>query len=291
MHRRQFLAAATATAAISGLPSLAQAPAAARKGKFKQGCFKTNFDPKWTMEQCAKAAAEIGVKGFDLVGPNDWPLLKKYGLEASMAGAGPVDFENGMIHPEVHEAVEAKMHPYIDQVAAGGCKNIISVGGKKKGMGYEEAAANAVKFLNKIKSHLEDKQVTLCLEMMNSKYEKDARLGRIDQVCDHWKWGVNVMKQVNSPNCRMLFDIYHVGTADGDVIANLKEDYQYISHFHTGGVPGRRELDETQELNYRLIAETIADLGFTGFVTHEYQPTPGKDPIESLKKCFGIMNV
>jgi hydroxypyruvate isomerase len=175
-------------------------------------------------------------------------------------------------------------------VAAGGCKNIISVGGQKRGMGYEEAADNAVKFLNSIKSHLEDKQVTLCLEMMNSKY-MDARLGRTDQVCDHWAWGVGVMKRVNSPNCKMLFDAYHVGTADGDVINHIKEDFAYIAHFHTGGVPDRRELDETQELNYRLIAQTIADLGFTGFVTHEYQPTPGLDPIASLKKCYSIMNV
>jgi hydroxypyruvate isomerase len=125
---------------------------------------------------------------------------------------------------------------------------------------------------------------------MNSNYD-DARLGRTDQICNHISWGVGVMKEVKSPSMKMLFDIYHVGTSDGDVISHIKNYYPYIAHFHTGGVPGRRELDNTQELNYPLIAKTIADLGFTGFITHEYQPTPGHDPIESLKQSIAIMDV
>ena len=298
MQRRNFLTAAAASGAALAVGTLnleAQAPAAASKapakrGHFKQGCMRTNFDPKMSMEDCVKAAAKVGILGFDMAGQADWPLLRKYGLEPSMAGAGPVTFENGVIRKELHEALEKSMHTYIDAVAKDGAKNIICVGGQRKGMSYEEGADNAVAFFNRIKAHMEDKQMTLCLEIMNSKYD-DARLGRTDQICNHISWGVGVMKRVNSPSMKMLFDIYHVGTSDGDVIANIKANYPYIAHFHTGGVPGRNELDETQELNYPLIANTIADLGFTGFITHEYRPAPGRDPIESLKKCFAIMDV
>ena len=207
-----------------------------------------------------------------------------------MAGAGPVGFEDGVIRKEQHDALEKSMHTYIDAVAKDNCKNIICVGGQRKGMAYEEGADNAVAFFNRIKAHMEDKQITLCLEIMNSNYD-DARLGRTDQICNHIKWGVDVMKRVNSPRMKMLFDIYHVGTSDGDVIANIKNYYPYIAHFHTGGVPGRNELDNTQELNYPLIAKTIADLGFTGFITHEYRPSTGRDPIESLKQSIAIMDV
>ena len=125
---------------------------------------------------------------------------------------------------------------------------------------------------------------------MNTRYP-DNRLGRPDQVFDHLDWGVNVMKRVNSPKMKVLFDIYHVQIADGNVVARLKDAYPYISHFHTAGVPGRNEIDETQELNYRFIAQTLVELGFTGPVSHEYRPSPGKDPIKSLEKCVEIMDV
>jgi hydroxypyruvate isomerase len=125
---------------------------------------------------------------------------------------------------------------------------------------------------------------------MNSKYT-DQRLGRVDQICDHLAWGVNVVKRVNSPKIKVLFDIYHVQIMDGNLVANIRDNIQWIGHFHTGGVPGRNELDETQEINYRFVAKAIADTGFTGYVTHEYRPAAGRDPIKSMEQAIEILTV
>jgi hydroxypyruvate isomerase len=144
--------------------------------------------------------------------------------------------------------------------------------------------------LNRVKGHAEDKGVTICIEVMNSKF-KDSRLGREDQICDHLAWGVDVCKRVNSPRVKVLFDIYHVQIMDGDICDNIRQNFAWIAHFHTGGVPGRHVIDSTQELNYRFIAQTIADLNFTDYVAHEFRPEPGHDPIEGLKQAIAIMNV
>ena len=167
---------------------------------------------------------------------------------------------------------------------------MITVAGQRRGMPYEEGADHCVAFFNRVKAHAEDKGVTICLEIMNSKF-KDNALGRFDQICDHVAWGAGVVKRVNSPRIKLLFDIYHVQTMDGDVTRNIRENIQWIAHFHTGGVPGRHEIDDTQELNYRFVAQAIADLGFTGYIAHEYRPTPGRDPLQDLAQAMDIMTV
>jgi hydroxypyruvate isomerase len=265
----------------------AQAPA--RKGRLKQCCMRTNFDPKMPFEDMCREAAARGIVGFDLIGPNDWPTLQKYGLVPSMANAG-VSFETGIIRKELHDKLEQSVGAVIDQAAAAGVKNVIFVGGQKKGMSYEEGMDGAVAFFNRVKKRAEDKDVQLCLEMMNSRFT-DPALGRVDQICDHLDWGFEVMRRVNSPKVKLLFDIYHAQVADGNVCQRIKDNFALIGHFHTGGVPGRHELDETQELNYRFIARTIADLGYTGYIAHEYRPAPGNDPLKSLDKCIEIMTV
>jgi len=289
MKRRDFVTTVAAGLAATGT-ALAQAPTPVkRNNRIKQGCMRTNFSNTMAFDDMCRIAAEQGIHGFDLIGPNDWPTLKKYGLKPLMGNAG-VSFDNGLIRKEFHDALEKSVGANIDQCAAGGCPNLITVGGQRKGMSYEEGADNAVAFFNRIKAHAEDKQVTVCIEIMNSKF-MDATIGRWDQICDHLAWGVGVIKRVNSPRVKVLFDIYHVQIMDGDVVRNIRENIQYISHFHTGGVPDRHELDETQELNYRFIAQAIVDTGFTGYVSHEYRPAPGHDPVESLKKVMAIMDV
>jgi len=136
-----------------------------------------------------------------------------------------------------------------------------------------------------VKSHAEDKQVTICLEYLNSK------VNHKDYMFDHIAWGVDVMKRVNSPRVKILYDIYHAQIMDGDIVRNIRDHFQWIGHFHTGGNPGRHEIDDTQELNYRFIMKAIADLGFIGFVTHEYSPTQGNDPIKELVKAIEICAV
>jgi hydroxypyruvate isomerase len=242
------------------------------------------------LEDACREAARIGFVGMDMAPNKDWPTLKKCGLIPTMGGTGGVTFEDGLIRKELHDKLEASVRANIDECAAAGVPNMISVGGQRKGMSYEEGADNAVAFLNRIKGHAEDKGVTFCLEIMNDKF-KDSAIGRWDQIANHMDWVVGVMKRVNSPRVKMLFDIYHVQTMDGDVVRHIQENIQWIGHFHTGGVPGRHELDDTQELNYRFIAKTIADLGFTGYIAHEYRPSPGKDPIKDLEQAYEILTV
>jgi hydroxypyruvate isomerase len=177
------------------------------------------------------------------------------------------------------------MHTTIDVCAREGCPTIPVAGGERRGMSYDEAADNCVAFFDRIKAHAEDKAVNVCMEVMNSKVD------RPDQACDHLAWGVQVCKRVASPRVKLLFDVYHIQIMDGDVSRNIRENIQWIAHFHTGGVPGRHEIDESQELNYRFIAHTIADLGYTGYVAHEYTPAPGRDALESVMRALDIMDV
>ena len=295
MQRREFLTtlAGAGVVAAAGTHFAQTQPAiqkVARKGRIKQAAMRTNFDPTMSFEDMCREVARLGGHGFDLIGPNDWPTLKKYGLIPTMSGAGPVGFEDGVIRKELHNSMEKPFHDLIDQCAAGGCPNIISVGGKKKGMSYAEGLDNASAFFSRVKAHAEDKGINICIEVMNSKYE-NQQLGRIDQMCDHVGWAVELCKRVNSPRMKFLFDIYHVQIMDGNIAANIRDNIQYIGHFHTGGVPGRHELDDTQELNYRFIAQQIAELRFAGYVAHEYRPSPGKDPLKDFAQAMDILDV
>ena len=145
-------------------------------------------------------------------------------------------------------------------------------------------------FFNRIKGYAESKRVEICLENMNSRYP-DNVLGRPDQICDHVGWGFDVCKRVNSPAIKMLYDIYHAQIMDGNVCDTIKDNLSWIGHFHTVGVPGRHEIDDTQELNYRFIAQTIVDTGYTGYIAHEYRPTPGRNPLEAIETDIQILDV
>jgi hydroxypyruvate isomerase len=294
MRRREFVSAAAlaGAATVAGAHASAQTGAApaSGKGRLKQCVTSFPFDPKMPFEDRCREAARLGCVGFDLVGAKDWPTLKKYGLIPTMAPPGGVTMENGLIHKETHEKFLASLGAAIDECAAGGCPNIITVGGQRQGMPDAEGADNAVAFLNRIKSRAEDKGVTICIEVMNSKLQ-DPGLGRKDQMCDHMAWAVDVVSRVNSPRVKILYDIYHAQIMDGDICRHIQQNFQWIGHFHTGGVPGRHEIDDTQELNYRFIAKTIADLGFTGHIAHEFRPAPGRDPLQSLKQAIEIITV
>lgn len=288
MRRRDLL---TVLAAAGAAAAQTTSPVPARhKGRLKQSAMRANFDPKMSFEDMCREAARLGCWGMDLIAAQDWPILKKYGLIPTMGPTGGVSFEQGLIHPEIHDQLEKSVKAALDQCAAGGCPNMITVGGQRKGMSYEEGADHCVAFFNRVKGHAEDKAVTICLEIMNNKFT-DPLLGRVDQICNHVDWAVNVIKRVNSPRVKLLFDIYHVQVMDGDVCQRIRENIQWIGHFHTGGVPGRHELDDTQELNYKFIAKAIADLGFTGYIAHEYRPAPGRDPIEDLAQALSILEV
>lgn len=286
MHRREFIA----TLGVAGAAAAQTETSAHRTGRLKQCAMRVNFNPQMPFEDVCREAARLGIHGFDLIGVQDWPVLRKYGLIPTMGPTGGVSFENGLIRKEFHESLEKSVRATLDECAAAGCPNMITVGGQRKGMSYEEGADNCVAFFNRVKSHAEDKGVTICLEIMNNKFTQ-PELGRTDQICNHIAWAVDVVKRVNSPRVKVLFDIYHVQIMDGDICHHIQESLQWIAHFHTGGVPGRHELDDTQEINYRFVAKTIADLGFNGYIAHEYRPSPGRDPIKDLAQAIEIMTV
>src|SRR6185295_5092459 len=291
MRRRDFL---TGVAAVGAAATVrAQPPAAAaRKSRVKQALMRVNFGAgsKLTFDDMCREAARLGVRGFDLVGAQDWPTLKKHGLVCTMAPAMGVTIRDGLIRPELHDAIEKAMHEEIDLCAANGWPNIITVGGERRGIGYEQGKEACVALLNRVKAHAEDKGVTICMEIVNSKYT-DPEFGRADAIFDHLEWGADVCRRVGSPRVKILFDIYHVQIMDGDICANIRKYFPLIAHFHAAGVPGRHEPDGTQEINYRFVANTIADLGFAGYIAHEYRPSPGRDPVENLRHVLEVMDV
>jgi hydroxypyruvate isomerase len=291
MRRREFLAT-VAAAGVAASVGAQPAPAAPRKGRIKQALMRFAFgrSSSLTFDDMCREAARAGYVGFDLVGPQDWPTLEKYGLACTMAPAMGVTIRDGLIRPELHDAIERSFHEEIDLCAARGWKNIITVGGERRGIGDAEGQDHCVRILNRVKAHAEDKRVTICIEVVNSKY-KDPEYGRADAIFDHLAWGAEVCRRVGSPSVKILFDIYHVQIMEGDVVANIREYFPLLAHFHTAGVPGRHEIDETQELNYRYVAQTLVDLGFSGFVAHEYRPSPGRDPLDSLRRTIEIMDV
>jgi hydroxypyruvate isomerase len=287
MRRREFLSTVTASVVAGAASIRAQGPAPAQpKRRIKQGVTRGVFGRGMPLEDACREAARLGIQGFDLIGPADWPTLKKYGLVPSMYPAGPGGtIQEALNRKENHARLATSLRAAIDEAAANGVPSVITFSGNRNGMADQEGADNCVAFLNAIKGHAEDKQITICMEYLNSK------VNHKDYMFDHIAWGVDVMKRVDSPRVKILYDIYHAQIMDGDIVRNIRDHYQWIGHFHTGGNPGRHDIDETQELNYRFIMQAIADLGYTGFVAHEYSPAPGHDPIPTLEKAIRICDV
>jgi hydroxypyruvate isomerase len=277
MRRRDFVTALAAVPlALEGQE---------RKGRLKQCVTQGVFARSMPFEDTCREAAKLGIVGYDLRGPSDWPTLKKYGLIPTMYPGPGGTIPDALNRIENHDRLEKTMNAAIDEAAANGVPNIITFSGNRKGMADSEGADNCMKFLNKVKAHAEDKGVTICMELLNSK------VNHKDYMCDHTAWGVDVMKRVGSPRVKLLYDIYHLQIMEGDICRTIQDNIQYLGHFHTGGNPGRHEIDDTQELNYRFVAKTIADLGFTGYIAHEYSPAQGRDAIQSLRQAIEIINV
>ncbi len=224
----------------------------------------------------------MGCVGIDLIDAPDWPLAKKYGLTPAMTqGEGKIPF--GWNHKENHEVLEKQLRVLIAQAADAKLPNVITFSGNRRGMSDDEGKANCIEGLRRVVKVAEDSGVTICMELLNSK------INHKDYQADHTAWGVDVCKGVGSPRLKLLYDIYHMQIMEGDVIHTIRDNIQYIGHFHTGGVPGRHELDDTQELQWRTIAKAIADLNYTGFFAHEFQPA--KDPLTSLKQAVELCTV
>jgi hydroxypyruvate isomerase len=283
MTRRTFIPATVGSVSALGLGLFAQP--VKRKGRIKQcvtgGVFARSG---LSFEEQCKAAANAGAVGFDLKGPADFPIIQKYGLLPTMLPGGS-SIPDGTNRKEFHDSIEKKTREAIDAAAKVKAPNVILLAGNRRGMGDEEGIANSVIIMNKLKAQAEDKGVTLCLELLNSK------VNHKDYHCDHTWWGVEVCKRVNSPRVKLLYDIYHMQIMEGDIIRTIKDNIKWLGAFHTGGNPGRHEIGPTQELNYRAVAQAIVDTGYTGYLAHEYSPAQGMDWAKSLEEAMSIVDV
>src|SRR5690348_16000352 len=259
---------AVETLAVSALAAGTPASAAPLKGRLKQSVSRWCYE-KYSLDDLCKAAVRIGLKGIDLIDSKDWPTVQKYGLVPSMTpGAGTIP--DALNRKENHARLEREFRTNIEKAAKAGVPNVITFSGNRRGLADDAGIENCVTGLNRVKKIAEDNNVMICLELLNSKVDHK------DYQCDHTAWGVEVVKRVDSPRVKLLYDIYHMQIMEGDVIRTIRDNFQYLAHFHTGGVPGRHELDDTQEVTWRAVATAIAYLKFDGYLAHEFVPT--RDP-------------
>lgn len=236
------------------------------------------------LETLCIEAKKMGLKGIDLVGPKDWPTLKKHDLISTMCNGAEINLVDGFNDEKFHETLITNYSKMIPLVAEAGYKNLICFSGNRRGKDDETGWNNCVKGLKQLMPLAEKHGVVLVMELLNSK------VNHVDYQCDKTAWGVELCKRLGSENFKLLYDIYHMQIDEGDVISTITKNHNYIAHYHTAGVPGRNEIDETQELNYPAIMKAIVSTGFKGFVAQEFIPKQN-DKLASLKKAITICDI
>lgn len=287
MNRKQALKSIAATAAgVVALPEMVKAMnklAENLNNKINhsvcQWCY--NSIP---LEDLAKAAKEIGLKSIELLGADQWAVVQKHGLTCAMAYATDIGLNKGFNDPTLHEKLLKDYSIAIPKAAAAGLKSVICFSGNANGLSAEQGIENCAKGLAPVMKIAEQHNILVQMELLNSKVDHK------DYQCDHTAWGVALAEKLGSPNFKLLYDIYHMQIMEGDVIATIRKHHKYIGHYHTGGVPGRNEIDDTQELYYPAIMKAIVETGFTGFVGQEFIPKR-PDKLASLKQGVGICDV
>jgi hydroxypyruvate isomerase len=282
--RRSLLHSALAgAAAVSVRPSFGEdTPAKPRKGRIRQSVSRWCYKDVPLDKLCAYAK-EIGLSGVDLLPTADFEAPRRYDLVCTMASVPGVEITEGFNRIENHAMIEEKLRAALPLAAKAGVERGIVFSGNRRGQDDEEGLKNTIIGLKRVKKIAEDNGVILCLELLNSKHNHP------DYQCDHTGWGVRAVQAVNSPNVKLLYDIYHMQIMEGDLVATIRENIEWIGHFHTGGVPGRHELDETQEVQWACVMRAIADLGFKGYVAHEFVPV--RDPLASLREAVELCDV
>jgi hydroxypyruvate isomerase len=239
---------------------------------------------KVPLEEFCQSAKAIGLQSVELLKTNDFDTLKKHGLVCAMVSGVPGGIEKGLNRKENHDKIVKFFEETTPLVAKAGFPNIICFSGNREGMSDEEGLENCAIGLKRIAPIAEKHKVTVCMELLNSKRTHK------DYMCDHTKWGVDLVKRVDSERFKLLYDIYHMQIMEGDVCDTIRENHRYIGHYHTGGVPGRAEIDDSQEINYPRVMKAILDAGFKGFVAQEFVPKRA-DAIASLKQGVEICDV
>src|ERR1700722_15114537 len=283
--RRTLLKSSVAGVAAVAIPSHVASfdtTATARKGRIRQSVSRWCYE-KIPLDQLCGYAAKIGLKGVDLLEVNEYEVPRRYGVICTMGYAGGGAIGKALNRTANHAAIEQAFRVNIPLAAKAGVPNVITFSGNRGGMGDDEGARNTIAGLNRVKKIGEDHGVNICIELLNSKRDHH------DYMCDHTTWGARVVEEVNSPNVKLLYDIYHMQIMEGDLIEKIWQNIRGIWHFHTGGGPGRHELDGTQEVQWDGVMRGIADSGFKGDVAHEF--VPSRDPLVSLREAADLCDI
>jgi hydroxypyruvate isomerase len=280
--RRRLLQAAAVVAAPAGLTAArgAEPGRVVTRGRLQQSACRWCY-AKIPFDELCAAAKRMGLVGIDLVQPQDFATLKQHGLVCTMTGSHRLT--DGLCDPKFRAASLQAINKAIEAMSTAGWTNVICFSGNRRGIDDSTGMNNCVAALKEIAPVAEKAGVTLHVELLNS------RVNHKDYMCDHSAWGVELVKRVGSDRVKLLYDIYHMQIMEGDVIRTIEQNHQYFGHYHTGGNPGRHELDDTQELNYKAIARAIADVAFKGYVAHEFIPT--RDPLTSLAEAVALCDV
>ncbi|HAM71802.1 MAG TPA: hydroxypyruvate isomerase [Verrucomicrobiales bacterium] len=274
------LVTATAAGLGSRLSAADQTLPGGLKGRVHHSVCKWCY-PKVSLEEMCRAGKEIGLTSVELLQPSDFPTLKRHGLTCAMVSNPTVDGLGGITKAwnrvEHHDRLVDVYHRQIDAVAEAGMTNLICFSGNRDGLDDAKGIENCALGLKRILARAEEKKVTLVMELLNS------RVDHHDYQCDHSAWGIELCKRIGSERFKLLYDIYHMQIMEGDVIATIRRSHAYFAHYHTGGVPGRHEIDDTQELHYPAILKAIVETGFQGHVAQEFIPAR-PDVLASLKQ-------
>jgi len=289
MERRSFLKTGLSAGAGALLASRADALSARSRpadSPIKHSASKWCYSD-YSVEELAKAGKEMGLHSIELLNAEDWPVVKEHGLTCAMAYGPESDtygLQTGWNRTAHHEDLVPQYKKHIPKVAEAGLPNVICFSGSREGLSDEQGLANCAAGLKQIMPVAEEHGVTVCMELLNSKVDHPG------YQCDHTAWGVELVDRVGSPRFRLLYDIYHMQIMEGDVIRTIRNHHDAIAHYHTGGVPGRNEIDDTQELHYPAIVRAIAETGYEGFIGQEFVPA-SDDPLQSLREAIEICTV
>ena len=287
ISRRTALRNLVTGGAVAAAASLSMtsdtAKAAPLRGRIKQSVCRWCYR-KVPLEELCKAAQQMGLLSIELLGEDDWPTLKQYGLTCAMANAKGISIGKGFNRIENHDRLIEIYQDLIPKAAEAGLPNVICMSGNREGLDDEQGLETCAQGLKRIMSLAESKKVNVVMELLNSK------VNHKDYQCDHTAWGAELCRRVGSERMKLLYDIYHMQIMEGDIISTIEQNIQYIGHFHTGGVPGRAEIDETQEIYYPAVMKAIAETDFDGYVGQEFVPK-GPEPLESLRKAVQLCDV
>jgi len=292
--RRKWLKqVAAGSLAVTALPSIQsfatmndEVEALRLKGNINHSVCQWTYN-YLSLEELCLVVKKLGFAAIDLIGPKDWPILKSHGIDSSMCNGAQISLIKGWNDKQYHSTLIKNYSEHIELVAAAGYKNLICFSGNRNGMDDGVGLKNCVEGLKQIMSLAEKKGVIIQMELFNSKVDHK------DYMADKSAWGIELCKQLGSPNFKLLYDIYHMQINEGDVIRTINDNHQYFGHYHTAGVPGRHEIDETQELFYPAIMNAIVATGHKGYVAQEFIPTgkESKDKIAALKKAIKVCDV